>query len=126
MDIWFEAPEPGVLSIQKPANTRNQTYGSSNYENCLIPGICKGRKIKIMPDAVNRYVVEVHGCIVCARMFNILAIYGPDNKLINSKVTSSNGHIVPDKHRPLVACNIHTASITNAAYKKMALQLETK
>lgn len=79
-----------------------------------------------MTDIVNRYVVEVHGCIVCARMFNILAIYNPDNNLINSKVTSSDGHIVPDKHRPLVACNIHSASVINTAYKKMALQLETK
>lgn len=78
-----------------------------------------------MTDVVNRYVIEVHGCIVCAKMFNILAIYGPDNKLINSKVTGSNGHSVPDKHRPLVACNIHTASVINAAYKKLSVQNET-
>lgn len=71
-----------------------------------------------MTNVVNRYVVEVHGCIVCARLFSILAIYGPDNKLVNFKVTSPDCHIVPDKHRPLVACNIHSASVVFAAYKK--------
>jgi len=71
-----------------------------------------------MTEVVNRYVVEAHGCIVCARMFNTLAIYSPDGNLINSKVTSSEGHSVPDKNRPLVACNTHSASVVNSAYKK--------
>jgi hypothetical protein len=98
---------------------------SSETEPNFIPDIPVGRKKKIMTEVVNRYVVEVHGCIVCAKMFNILAIYSPSNNLINSKVTSSDGHSVPDKFRPLVACNIHSASVVNAAYKKMALQQET-
>jgi len=76
-----------------------------------------------MNEVVNRYVVEAHGCIVCARIFNTLAIYGPDNHLVNSKVTSSEGHSVPDKNCPLVACNTHSVSVVNTAYKKWQTNL---
>jgi|GEM_PF-5840249 len=29
----------------------------------------------------NKNVVKIHGCIVCARLFNILVVYAPDGKL---------------------------------------------
>jgi hypothetical protein len=66
----------------------------------------------------NRNAVELHGCIVCARLFNILVVYSPDNSLVGCTVTSPDGHIVPDRHQPLVARNTHTAKEVETAYKR--------
>jgi hypothetical protein len=66
----------------------------------------------------NKTVVEVHGCIVCARIFNILAIYTPDGRLLDCTVTSPGGHCVPDETRPLVACDTHTAGEIETAHKR--------
>jgi hypothetical protein len=66
----------------------------------------------------NKTVVEVHGCIVCGKIFNILAIYTPDDRLLDCTVTSPGGHCVPDERRPLVACDTHTAGEIETAYKR--------
>jgi hypothetical protein len=66
----------------------------------------------------NKNVVEMHGCIVCARIFNTLAVYSPDGRLVDCSVTSPGGHIVPDERQALVACNTHTAEDIEAAYKR--------
>ena len=57
----------------------------------------------------NKVVVEMHGCIVCGRIFNILAMYTPDGRLVDRTVTSPVGHCVPDERQPLVACDTHTS-----------------
>ena len=69
-----------------------------------------------MPE--NKNAVEMHGCIVCARIFNILAVYTPDGRLVDCAVTSHGGHCVPDEQRPLVACDTHTAAEIETAYKR--------
>jgi hypothetical protein len=66
----------------------------------------------------NDNVVEMHGCIVCGNIFNILAVYTPDGRLVDCTVTSPGGQIVPDERQPLVACNTHTAGKIEAAYKR--------
>jgi hypothetical protein len=66
----------------------------------------------------NKNAVEIHGCIVCARLFNILAVYTPNDKLVDYTVTSPGGHIVPDEHQPLVACDTHTPEEIDYAYKR--------
>jgi hypothetical protein len=66
----------------------------------------------------NKPKVEVHGCIVCARIFNILAVYTADGKLLDCTVTSPGGHCVPDERRPLVTCDTHTAVEIETAYRK--------
>jgi hypothetical protein len=66
----------------------------------------------------NKNVVEMHGCIVCARIFNILSVYAPDGRLVDCAVTSPDGHRVLDEQRPLVACNTHTATEIEVAYKR--------
>jgi hypothetical protein len=71
-----------------------------------------------MTKSENRDVVEVHGCIVCARLFNILAIYTPDGKFLTCKVTSAGGHCLPDERQPLVACDSHSEEKIKAAYKR--------
>jgi hypothetical protein len=66
----------------------------------------------------NKTAVEMHGCIVCARIFNILAIYTPDGRLVDCTVTSPGGHCVLDELRPLVACDTHTAVEIETAYTR--------
>jgi hypothetical protein len=56
----------------------------------------------------NIKAVENHGCIVCARVFNVLAVYSPNG----------GWWIVPDKHKPLVACDIHTADEVEFVYER--------
>ncbi|MFO7623299.1 MAG: hypothetical protein R6V73_03035 [Anaerolineales bacterium] len=69
-----------------------------------------------MNTSENKKVVEIHGCIVCAKLFNILAVYFPDGRLLACTVTSPGGRIVPDERRPLVACDTHTAGEIESAY----------
>jgi hypothetical protein len=69
-----------------------------------------------MTKSENKNVVEVHGCIVCARTFNILAVYSPDGRLVDCSVTSSGGHIVKDAQQPLVSCDTHTKEEITTAY----------
>jgi hypothetical protein len=68
--------------------------------------------------AENKNVVEMHGCIVCARIFNMLVVYSPNGRLIDCTVTSPGGHRVPDERRPLVACDTHSIQEIDMAYKK--------
>jgi hypothetical protein len=70
-----------------------------------------------MTESENKKVVEMHGCIVCARSFNVLAVYNPGGRLVDCTVTSPGGHCVPND-QPLVACNTHTAEEVDAAYKR--------
>ena len=66
----------------------------------------------------NKAAVEMHGYIVCAKIFNILAVYSPDGRFVDCSVTSPGGHCVPDERQPLVACDTHTAGEIDAAYKR--------
>ncbi|MGD0613232.1 MAG: hypothetical protein ABSB41_17170 [Anaerolineales bacterium] len=68
-----------------------------------------------MSESTN--AVEMHGCIVCAKVFNILVVYTPDGRMVDCTVTSPGGHCVPDE-RPLVACDTHTAREIENAYKR--------
>jgi hypothetical protein len=70
------------------------------------------------PTSENTLIVDMNGCIVCARIFNILAVYSPDDKLLDCTVTSPGGHCVPDELQPLVACDTHTAAEIKTAYKR--------
>jgi hypothetical protein len=70
----------------------------------------------LMPE--NRNAIEMHGCIVCARVFNILVIYTPDGKLVDCTVTSPGGRIVSDEQQPLVVCKTHATAEVEAAYQR--------
>lgn len=71
-----------------------------------------------MTTSKNKNIGEIHGCIVCAKLFNLLVVYTTGGKLLDCTVTSPGGHIVPDERRPLVACDIHTAEEIERAYKR--------
>ncbi len=66
----------------------------------------------------NKNVVEMHGCIVCAKTYNVLAVYTPNNRLLDCAVTSFGGHRVPGEERLLVACDTHTVEEIEAAYQR--------
>ena len=68
--------------------------------------------------AENKKVTEIHGCIVCAKLFNVLAVYTPDGKLLDCTVTSPGGHIVPDNRQALVACDTHSAEEIKSAHNR--------
>jgi VIT1/CCC1 family predicted Fe2+/Mn2+ transporter len=73
-----------------------------------------------MAKSENKDVVEMHGCIVCARTFNVLAVYTPDGRLVDCAVTSFGGHCVPGERQPLVACDTHTAEEIETAHMPRA------
>jgi hypothetical protein len=72
------------------------------------------------PLSDNTNKVEVHGCIVCGRLYNLLVVYTPAGKLVGYTVTGSGGHPLPGADRPLVACDVHSAAETDAALARHA------
>ena len=74
----------------------------------------------------NKNVVEMHGCIVCAKTFNVLAVYTPDDRLVDCVVTSFGGHRVPGEERLLVACDTHTVEEIEAAHQRWQARNDTE
>jgi hypothetical protein len=66
----------------------------------------------------NKKAVEIHGCVVCARLFDVLVVYTSESKMLDCAVTSPGGHIVPDKRQPLVACDSHKAVEIESAHNR--------
>ena len=66
----------------------------------------------------NKNKTEIHGCIVCTKLFNVLAVYDRDDALVDSSVTSSGGHSLPNKKQVLVACDTHSENDVEFAYKR--------
>lgn len=56
-----------------------------------------------MPEAKG----EMHGCIVCGKLYQLYAAYDADGKYIGGKVMNAGGKEVKDANRPLVACETH-------------------
>ena len=56
----------------------------------------------------NKVMGEMHGCIVCGKLYQLYVIYGPAGKYLGSKVMSAGGKEVKDSIRPLVVCEKHT------------------
>jgi hypothetical protein len=71
-----------------------------------------------MTISENKITGEIHGCIVCAKLYNVLVVYTPEGKLLDCTVTSPGGHIVQDEQRPLVVCDTHTEEEIKFAYRR--------
>ena len=56
----------------------------------------------------NKTKGEMHGCIVCGKLYQLYVLYDSNGKYVGSKVMSAGGKSVNDKTRPLVACERHT------------------
>lgn len=59
-----------------------------------------------MTDSVTKG--EMHGCIVCGKLYQLYVVYDATGKYIGSKVMSAGGREVNSSNRPLVACETHT------------------
>ena len=70
-----------------------------------------------MPE--NKAKGEMHGCIVCGKLYQLYVLYDPHGKFIGSKVMSAGGKAVPDAKRPLVACERHTDEEIGRAMKRV-------
>jgi hypothetical protein len=62
---------------------------------------------------------EHHGCIVCGKLYELYCVYDASGKFIDCKVMSAGGKRVPDRNRPLVACEKHTDAEIEAALTRV-------
>jgi hypothetical protein len=70
-----------------------------------------------MTDAVTKG--EMHGCIVCGRLYNLYVVYDANGNYIGSKVMSAGGHEVKGAGRPLVACDTHSEAEVARAVERV-------
>ena len=68
-----------------------------------------------MPEAKG----EMHGCIVCGKLYQLYVAYDSNGGYIGSKVMSAGGKVVQDVHRPLVACETHSDDDIQRAVKRV-------
>jgi len=59
-----------------------------------------------MTEAVTKG--EMHGCIVCGKLYNLYVVYDANGNYLGSRVMSAGGHEVKGAGRPLVACDTHS------------------
>ncbi|MFH1185450.1 MAG: hypothetical protein V1755_10500 [Chloroflexota bacterium] len=62
---------------------------------------------------------EMHGCIVCGRLYKLYVVYGPSGRFMDSIVMSAGGKRVPHPVRPLVACEHHGADQIRRAVERI-------
>jgi succinate dehydrogenase/fumarate reductase-like Fe-S protein len=62
---------------------------------------------------------EMHGCIVCGKLYQLLVVYDLEGNFIGSKVMSAGGQAVKYEKRPLVACEKHTEKEIERAIKRV-------
>ena len=51
---------------------------------------------------------EMHGCIVCGKLYQLYVVNDASGKYVDAKIMSAGGRLVPHSQRPLVACENHT------------------
>jgi hypothetical protein len=52
---------------------------------------------------------EVHGCIVCGKLYQLYVVHDSEGKYVGSRVMSAGGKEVKGYGRPLVACERHSS-----------------
>ncbi len=68
--------------------------------------------------AENHTVGEMHGCVVCGKLYQRYVVRDPQGKFVGCKVMSPGGKVVPNPVRPLVACERHTQAEIEAAVQR--------
>jgi len=66
----------------------------------------------------NKKVVEMHGCIVCARVFDVLVMYSTQGTLMDYSANSLDAYCLKEGNRVLVVCNSHTGGEIDSAFKR--------
>ncbi len=51
---------------------------------------------------------EVHGCIVCGKLYQLYVVHDSEGNYIGSKIMTPGGREVKGYGRPLVACEKHS------------------
>jgi len=62
---------------------------------------------------------EMHGCIVCGRLYELYVVYDVDGHFVDFKVMSAGGRKVEGESRPLVACERHAADEIERAVERV-------
>lgn len=62
---------------------------------------------------------EMHGCIVCGKLYELYVVYDEGGKFIDCKVMSAGGRCVRNAHRALVACERHSEKEIEAAVARV-------
>ncbi|HXF84285.1 MAG TPA: hypothetical protein VNK49_02765 [Anaerolineales bacterium] len=62
---------------------------------------------------------EMHGCIVCGKLYQLYVIYDAKGNYLGSRVMSAGGREVSGAGRPLVACEKHSDHDVERAVKRV-------
>ena len=62
---------------------------------------------------------EMHGCIVCGKLYHMYVFYNPEGSYLASKVMSAGGQVVEGAGRPLVACDTHNETEVARAVERV-------
>lgn len=62
---------------------------------------------------------EMHGCVVCGKLYELYVVYDGNGKFIDCKVMSAGGKRVPNSQRALVACERHSEKEVEAAVARV-------
>jgi hypothetical protein len=62
---------------------------------------------------------EMHGCIVCGKLYEMYVVYDGQGKFVDAKVMSPGGKLVDHSNRPLVACETHSQEQIDRAVTKV-------
>ena len=66
-----------------------------------------------MPENTSR--IELHGCLVCGRLYNLLVVTTSEGKIAGCRVMDPNCHTISRNGHLLVACNEHKEGEVEAA-----------
>ena len=72
-----------------------------------------------IPPTDNHMKGEIHGCIVCGKLYQLYVVYDASDKFIDCKVMSAGGKRISNAHRPLVACEKHSDEEIKAAVHRV-------
>ena len=62
---------------------------------------------------------EMHGCIVCGRLYELYVVYDSTDSFVDSKVMTAGGRKVTGQGRPLVACERHSDDEISRAVRRV-------
>ena len=67
----------------------------------------------------NKAKGEMHGCIVCGKLYQLIVVHDSNGNYIGSQIMSAGGKEVKGMNRPLVACEKHTDEEIGRAIKRV-------
>ncbi len=62
---------------------------------------------------------EMHGCIVCGKLYQLYVVHDPQGRYMGCTVMTPGGRVVPNPVRPLVACERHSQGEVEAAVERV-------